>query len=42
LDTQCILARDLGLATHIEAVSSQLDKVFKLLGGLINSLKVEG
>lgn len=41
LDTQLILARDLGYAGDFETSSRQIDAVFKLLGGLINSLKVD-
>ena len=38
LDTQLILARDLGYPGDFNATSNQTATVFKLLGGLINSL----
>ena len=41
LDTQVILARDLGYPGDFAAAEKQLDTAFKLLGGLINSLKDE-
>lgn len=42
LDTQVILSRDLGYPGDYGIVEKQMDAVFKLLGGLINSLKREG
>ena len=38
LDTQTILAKRLNFAGDFAAIESQLDTVFKLLGGLINAL----
>ncbi len=41
LDTQLILARDLGFPGDYPVVSEKVEQVFKLLAGLINSLRVE-
>lgn len=41
LDTQVILAKDLGFPGDFPAITATLDTVFSLLGGLINSLKRE-
>jgi four helix bundle protein len=41
LDTQLLLARELGYAGDFGAAEYKLEAVFKLLGGLINSLRPE-
>ncbi len=41
LDTQLILARELGYLGCFDATEQKMDSVFRLLGGLINSLKRE-
>jgi four helix bundle protein len=39
LETQVLLAQKLGFASDVAEVLNQIDQVFALLGGLINSLK---
>ena len=39
LDTYLVLTRELGYATNTEQADNQIDRVFGLLGGLINSRK---
>ena len=41
LDTQLILARQIGLPGEFGTLDKSLDSTFKLLGGLINSQKEE-
>jgi four helix bundle protein len=41
LDTQLILAWDLGFPGDFPVVMEQVEQVFKLLGGLINALRAE-
>jgi four helix bundle protein len=40
LETQITLAHRLGFAQDLQPVQHQIELVFKLIGGLINSLKV--
>ena len=42
LDTFVVLARELGYARTTEQVDKQLDRVFGLVGGLINSYRKAG
>ena len=42
LDTFVVLARELGYAKSTEQADSQLDRVFGLVGGLINSQRKAG
>ena len=42
LDTQLLLARDLGFTPAQPELESLIDRVFGLLGGLLNSLQNEG
>ena len=42
LDTQLLLARDLGFTPVQPELESLIDRVFGLLGGLLNSLQNEG
>jgi four helix bundle protein len=39
LETQCILASDLGFITDVSEILIHIEKLFGLLGGLINSLR---
>ncbi|WP_114279956.1 four helix bundle protein [Thioalbus denitrificans] len=39
LETQLLIAHDLGFISENEDLSAQLDELFGLLGGLINSLR---
>ena len=39
LETQLAIAKELGFLTRDDALSLQIEKIFGLLGGLINSLK---
>jgi hypothetical protein len=42
LDTFVVLARELGYAKETERADRQLDRVFGLVGGLINSYRKAG
>ncbi len=42
LDTQFLLAKDLAFTPGQPELESQIDRVFGLLGGLLNSLQNEG
>lgn len=37
LDTQLLIAKELGYLTETEAIDAQVDRVLALIGGLINS-----
>lgn len=39
LETQCILASDLGFISDSREIFIQIEKLFALLGGLMNSLR---
>lgn len=39
VETQTIIAKDLGYIKNSEQILEQIDKVFGLLGGLINSIR---
>lgn len=39
LETQVVIAREIGYALDISPLEKQIDDVFGLLGGLINSIK---
>jgi four helix bundle protein len=39
LETQCILASDLGFITDPIEISTQIEKLFGLIGGLMNSIR---
>jgi len=39
VETQVLLARDLGFTSEISEIEQQIEKVFSLLGGLIRSKK---
>lgn len=39
LETQLIIANNLGYIKNIELLTTQIDKIFGLLGGLMNSLR---
>jgi four helix bundle protein len=39
LETQTVIARDLGYVADTAAMESRMDQVFRLLAGLINSLR---
>ncbi|ODU37023.1 MAG: hypothetical protein ABS92_14620 [Thiobacillus sp. SCN 63-374] len=42
LDTQFLLAKDLAFTLEQPDLENQIDRVFGLLGGLLNSLQNEG
>ena len=42
LDTQLLIARRLGYVTSLEKITNQMDTLFGLMGGLINSLHKRG
>ena len=42
LETQVVIARELGYVAETDSIEKQIDDVFGLLGGLINSLRVKG
>ena len=39
LETQVIIAKNLGLAADVTLIEQQVEKLFGLIGGLVNSLK---
>lgn len=39
VETQLLIAKDLGYIKNADNILTQIDKVFALLGGLINSLR---
>jgi four helix bundle protein len=39
LETQAVIARDLGYLADMTAIENRMDQVFRLLEGLINSLR---
>jgi four helix bundle protein len=39
LETQVLIAKELGYLKNYDALAEQIDSVFRLLGGLINSLR---
>jgi len=39
LETQLYISRELGYVTNAQDVDSQIEEIFRLLGGLISSLK---
>ncbi len=39
LETQCLLASDLGFLENSHEILDQIDKVFGLIGGLMNSIR---
>jgi four helix bundle protein len=41
LDTQLIIAKNLGYLANIEEVETQIDGLFSKLGALINSIRIE-
>jgi len=42
IETQFLIARRLGYITNMEKVTAQMDTLFGLIGGLINSLRKRG
>jgi len=42
LETQLLIAQRLGYISNLENITNHMDKIFGLLGGLINSLRRRG
>ena len=42
LETQVIIAKELGYVETIDSVQSRTQNLFKLIGGLVNKLKDRG
>ena len=41
VETQAIIARELGYVTDLEKLAMEMDELFALIGGLMNSLREE-